>query len=338
MNTTRTTADTLRSMVTGLRVAQMVHVAAKLGIADLLESGPRHCDELAAATSTHAPALYRLLRGLESLGLFSEVAERQFALTPLGDHLRMRAPESLRDLAIFWSEDWHWDLWGELLHTVQSGEPATRRLWGMELFEYLARQPEASAGFDRAMAGSYLERNAALLSTFDFSGIRTLVDVGGGHGSLLAAILVANPGMRGVLFDRPEVVAGAHEVLKAAAVADRCERVGGSCFDTVPEGGDAYLLAAVIHSWDDAEAAAVLRNCRRAMGPQSRLLVVEHVIPPGDAAHRGKLTDIEMLLVGGRERTEAGFRALLASAGFRLSRIVPTGAPHCLIEGVPTEN
>jgi hypothetical protein len=335
MYTTRTTADSLRSMVTGLRVAQMVHVAAKLGIADLLESGPRHYEELAAATSTHAPSLYRLLRGLGSLGLFTEVADGQFALTPLGDHLRTRAPESLRDLAIFWSEDWHWDLWGELLQTVRSGEPATRRLWGMELFEYLARHSEASAGFDRAMAGSYLERNAALLSTFDFSGIGTLVDVGGGHGTLLGAILAANPGMRGILFDRPEVVAGAHEILRAAGVADRCERVGGSCFDAVPEGGDAYLLAAVIHSWDDAEAAAVLRNCGRAMGPRSRLLVVEHIIPPGDAAHRGKLTDVEMLLVGGRERTEPEFRALLTAAGFRLTRIVPTGAPHSVIEGIP---
>jgi SAM-dependent methyltransferase len=334
MRTTPTTADTLRAMVTGLRVAQMVHVVAKLGIADLLESGPKSCDELAAATGAHAPSLYRLLRGLGSLGLFTEGADQQFALTPLGDHLRTGASESLRDLAIFWSEDWHWRLWGELLQSVQTGEPATRRLWGMELFEYLGQNPEASAGFDRAMTGSYLERNAALLSTFDFSGIGTLVDVGGGHGRLLAAILARNPAMRGILFDRPEVVAGAQEVLRAADVADRCERVGGSCFESVPEGGDVYLLAAVIHSWDDAEAAVVLRNCGRAMGPRSRLLVVEHVIPPRDESHRGKLTDVEMLLVGGRERTEPEFRALLDSAGFRLTRIVPTGAPHSVIEAV----
>src|SRR3954447_23842777 len=234
MNPTPTTADALRSMVTGLRVAQMVYVVAQLGIADLLERGPMHCDELAAATGADAPSLYRLLRGLASLGLFTEVAERRFALTPLADHLRTRAPVSLRDLATFWSEDWHWCLWGELLQTVRTGEPATRRLWGMELFEYLDRNSEASAGFDRAMTGSYLERNAALVSTFDFTGIGTLVDVGGGRGSLLAAILAANPGMRGVLFDRPEVVAGAHDVLAAAGVVDRCERVGGSCFDAVP--------------------------------------------------------------------------------------------------------
>jgi hypothetical protein len=321
-------------MITGLRVAQMVYVVAKLGIADLLESGPKHCDELAAATGAHAPSLYPLLRGLGSVGLFTEVAEREFALTPLSEHLRTQAPGSLRDLAIFWSEDWHWRLWGELLQSVRTGEPATRRLWGMELFEYLAQNPDASAGFDRAMTGSYLERNAGLLSTFDFTGIGTMVDVGGGHGSLLAAILAANPYMRGVLFDRPEVVAGAHEVLRAAGVDDRCERVGGSCFDSVPEGGDAYLLAAVIHSWDDSDAAVVLRNCCRVMGPRSRLLLVEHVIPPGDQSHRGKLTDVEMLLVGGRERTEAEFRALLASVGLKLSRIVPTGRPHSVIEAV----
>ncbi len=335
MNTTPTTADTLRSMVTGLRVAQMVYVAAKLGIADLLEDGPRHYDELAAATGTHAPSLYRLLRGLGSLGVFTEVAEGQFALAPLGEHLRTRAPGSLRDLAVFWSEDWHWRLWGELLQSVQTGEPATRRLWGMELFDYLAQNPAASAGFDRAMTGSYSARNEALVASFDFGSIGTLVDVGGGHGSLLAAILAANPGMRGILFDRPEVVAGATDVLRAAGVEERCERVGGSVFDSVPDGGDAYLLAALIHAWDDAEAAVVLRNCRRVMQPGSRLLLVEHVIPPGDVPHRGKLTDVEMLLVGGRERTEAEFRALLTSAGFSLTRIVPTGAPHSVIEGAP---
>jgi hypothetical protein len=338
MNTPPPTADTLRSMVTGLRMAQIVYVVAKLGIADWLENRPQHCDELAAATGTDAPSLYRLLRAIASLGLLTEVGERQFALTPLGDHLRTGSPSSLRDLAIFWSEDWHWRLWGELLTTVRTGEPAPQRLWGMELFEYLARNPNASAGFDRAMTGSYLERNSLLLAAFDFSGIDLLVDVGGGHGSLLANILKANPGMRGILFDRPEVVAGAPDVLRAADVEERCDRVGGSCFDSVPDGGDAYLLAAIIHAWDDDEAAIVLRNCRRAMTPASRLLLVENVIPVGDEPHRGKLTDIEMLLVGGRERTAAEFGALLASTGFKISRIVPTGAPHSVIEALPVES
>jgi len=330
--------STLTRLISGAQVARMISVAAELGIADLLENGPRSCDELAGATRTHAPSLYRLLRALASLGVFAEVGEHRFALTPLAQPLRSQVPGSLRALALFQNDDWYWQVYRALPYSLRTGAPATEHLWGKGLFEYFAEHPEAARRFDAGMASRHAESNAALAAGFDFAGIGTLVDVGGGNGSLLAAVLGAHPAMRGVLFDLPRVVAGAHERLTAAGVAERCRVVGGDFFEAVPPGGDAYLLSNVLHDWDDEGAAALLRTIHRAMPSHGRLLVVnEQVIPPGNAPHPGKLGDITMLLIGGRERTEAEWRGLVEQSGFVLRRIVPlpsrTGAG--VIEGAP---
>jgi hypothetical protein len=333
--------STLARLIGGAAVARMISVAAELGIADLLADGPRSCEQLAAATQTHAPSLYRLLRALASLGVFSEMSERHFALTPLAQPLRSDVPGSLRALALFQNDDWYWQVYRALPYSVRTGAPATEHLWGTGLFAYFAEHPDAARRFDAGMASRHAEGNAVLATGFDFAGIQTLVDVGGGNGSLLATILRAHPAMQGVLFDLPRVVEGAQAQLTAAGVAERCRIVAGDFFEAVPPGGDAYLLSNVLHDWDDERATAILHSIHRAMAGHGRLLVVnEQVIPPANEPHPGKLGDIIMLLIGGRERTEAEWRHLFERSGFALTRIVPlpsrTGAG--VIEGQPVQS
>jgi hypothetical protein len=300
----------------------MISVAVELGIADLLEDGPKASDELAVATESHPPSLYRLLRALASLGIFAEEPEGRFALTPLADCLRTRVAGSLGALAMFQNDDWYWQLYRDLPYSVRTGRPATEHLWGNGLFGYFAAHPAAAELFDRGMASRHAETNAALAGGYDFSGIHTLVDVGGGNGSLLTAILAAHPNMHGILFDLPRVAEGAAGRLAEAGLAQRCQVVGGDFFDCVPAGGDAYLLSNVLHDWQDDHATAILHAVHRAMGGHGRLLVVnEQVITAGNTPHPGKLGDITMLLIGGRERTEAEWRHLFAQASFTLTRI-----------------
>jgi hypothetical protein len=325
----------LHDMILGKWVAQALSFAAKLGIADSLKDGPKGCDELARMNQMDADALYRVLRALASVGVFAEVADRRFALTPTAGFLRSDAPGSLRAVATMIGEDWTWRPWGDLYGCVKTGEPAFARVFGAPAFEYLARNPIAATVFDEAMTGWSMQNSPPVAAGYDFSGIETLMDVGGGHGLLLATILKANPSLKGVLYETPEVCEGARERFEAEGLADRCRVVPGDFFEAVPEGADACILKSVIHDWDDARAATILRNCARAVGPGGRVLLAEMVIPPGDARHPGKLLDLEMLvLVGGRERTEGQFRELFASAGIRLSRIVPTASPMCVVEGV----
>ena len=329
----------LQQLLGGYRVSQALFVAAKLGIADLLADGPRGSDELARATGTHADALHRVLRFLAGVGLFREVAPGRFALTALGAGLRADVPGSVRPIALWLSSEATWQSWGQLLHSVRTGQTAFAHVHGMELFDYLAAHPDAAAVFNAAMTGNTAQSGTAITAAYDFSGIRRLVDVGGGHGLQLATVLRAYPALRGVLFDRPEVVAGAAAVLEEAGVADRCEIVGGDFFAAVPPGGDAYLLRHIIHDWDDARAAAILANCRRALEGPGRLLVVEPRIAPD---HREALPvlhlDLQMLVnTGGRERTDEEYRALFAAAGFRLTAVVPLGdaAQFSVFEGTP---
>ena len=332
------TRQTLTQMINGYWKSQMVCVVAKLGIADLVADGPKSCAELAKSTGTHAPSLYRLLRALASLGIFAEDDRGRFGLTPLAEPLRTAVSDSLRGWAVFAGDVETWRAWEQLLYSVRTGEAAFEHVWGMPNWEYRTRNPEANAIFNAAMISSSSRRIGPVIAAYDFSGIRTVVDVGGGHGAFIAAILSAYPTMRGILFDLPHVVAGAQPLLEAASVADRCETMGGSFLEAAPAGGDAYLLSKVIHDWGDDRAAAILMNCRQAMGAHSRLLLVETVIPPGNTPHPGKLGDINMLVanVGGRERTEAEFRTLLTTAGFTLTRIVPTTqAESSVIEGLP---
>lgn len=326
---------TMLQMINGYHVSQMIYVAAKLGIADLLKVGPQGVDELAEATGTHAPSLYRLLRALSSLGVFAEDEHGRFELTPLAEPLQKEFPGSLRPWALLAGDPSFWRMWGDLLYTVQTGKSAFNHVFGMGVWEYRAQHPEVNAIFNDAMTNTSMYQTAAIIAAYDFSEIGTLVDVGGGHGTLIAAILKENPAMRGVLFDLPHVVAGAKDLLNAAGVADRCEIVGGDAFKSVPSGGDAYILKFITHGWDDERAIKILRNCHRAMAEGGKLLLVELVIPPGNSPHHGKFGDFHMLVGSeGRERTEAEFGALLEKAGFTLTRIVPTQIDLSVIEGI----
>jgi hypothetical protein len=325
----------LRRLVNGYQVSQAIHVAAVLGIADLLADGPRASDDLAEATESNPDALYRVLRALASVGVFEEQDARRFALTPLGDCLRSDAPEPVGGWAAFIGRPYYWQAWSSLLHSVRTGETAFREVHGVDVWEFRARESEEAPIFDRAMTDSTRRVNRALLDAYDFGRFATVADVGGGHGVLLAALLAEHPQMRGILFDQPHVVAKADGVL--GAVADRCEVVGGSFFESVPEGADAYILKSVIHDWEDDEALAILRTCRRAIRPNASLLVVEWEIGPPNEGHAAKFGDLNMLVApGGRERTTDEYAALLASAGFRLTRAVPTRSGLSVIEAVVT--
>jgi hypothetical protein len=327
----------LLQMINGGWTAQMIHVAAKLGIADLLADGPKPSADLAQTTGTHAPSLYRMLRALASLGIFAEDSQGRFSLTPLAEPLRREAPDSVRGWTIYVGSPQSWRSWEELEYSVTTGLTAFPHVWGMQNWEYRANHPEANADFNQAMTSAAYWRIGPVIAAYDFSGINTLVDVGGGQGAFIARILSHYPAMRGILFDLPHVTAGAARMLQETGVGSRCEIVGGSFLESVPGGGDAYLLSRVIHDWNDEQAALILKNCRQAMGRTSKLLLVEAVIPPGNTPHPGKLTDINMLVSnsGGRERTEAEFGALLDAAGFRLTRIVPTPGDVSVIEGMP---
>jgi hypothetical protein len=325
----------LGQMISGGWIAQAVHATAKLGIPDLLEAGARTAADLAQATGTHARSLFRLLRALASLGLFVEKPDGTFALTPVGFGLTSAAPGSQRALAIMAGDEQH-RAWGEILYSLRTGKPAFEHAHGKPLFAYLAEHPEQARTFDAAMTSAHGAETRAMLNAYDLSGVRTLVDVGGGNGSTLCGILARYPGLKGVLFDRPDVVERARANLEAAGLAGRCATAGGSFFESVPPGGDAYLLRHIIHDWDDAEALAILRNCRKVMAPGARLLVVESMIPPGNNPCFGKLLDLVMLVVpGGLERTEAEYRQLYKDAGFRLTRVVPTEQEVSVIEGAP---
>jgi SAM-dependent methyltransferase len=325
----------LQDMILGKWIAQALSVAAKLGVADLLKDGSRDCDELARANQVDAGALYRVLRALASVGVFAETDDHRFGLTPKAEFLRSEVPGSLRAAAIMAGEDWTWRPWGELHRSVKTAERAFDRIFGVAPFAYLAANPSAAAIFNEAMTGWSMQNSRAVADVYDFSGIGTLMDVGGGHGYLLATILEANPSLRGILCDTAEVTEGARARIAAAGLADRCTVVAGDFFATLPEGADACILKSVIHDWDEPQAITILQNCRRAVGPGGRVLLAEMVIPPGNDPHVGKLLDLEMLIMaGGRERTEAEFRDLLAAAGLRLTRLVPTASPTCVIEGV----
>lgn len=326
----------LHDILSGMMVARATHVAAELGVADLLRDGAKSVDELAQATGTHAPSLYRLLRALASQGVFAEVEARRFEQTPASRLLRSDVEGSLRDFSRMMGDEWRWKTWRELGHSVRTGECAFRRgNQGLSLWDYFGLHPEPGELFSRAMSSFGASLIQPILDAYDFSSFGSIADLGGAHGSMLAAILDKHPGLKGVLFDLPPVIERARSVFPAA-LADRCDFVAGDFFEAVPQGAGAYLLRLVVHDWDDEHVLRILGSCRRAMRPDARLLVIEQIIPPGNDAHYAKLLDLEMLVVlGGRERTEAEFRALFEATGFELARTVPTETPFFVIEGVP---
>ena len=324
----------LMQMITGFWISSAIYAAAKLELADHVGDDSTSVDELALRVDAHPGALYRLLRALAGVGVFTEVEPRRFALTPIGNCLKS-GPGSLRAFSIAGREI-GWESWGRLLHSVRTGETAFGHLHEMGYFEYLKQNPEHARLFDEAMTGFVTMNGLAVAAAYDFTPFSTIVDVGGGHGVLIGSILKQNNHARAIIFDRPEVVAAAKEKLASAGVADRCECIGGDFFVSVPSGGDAYLLASVLHDWDDEKSLAILRNCRRAMSTKAKLLLVEMVIPQGDAPFFGKLLDLNMLVnFGGRERTEEEYQNLLSAAGFRISQLVKTTTPSSLIEACP---
>jgi hypothetical protein len=328
----------LMRMMRGFQMTQLIYVAAKLGIADLIADGTKRSSDLADATGTHAPSLYRVLRALASVGIFAEDEQGRFGLTPLAQALRTGVPGSLRGAVLYNGDPVFQRVWGDLLHTVTTGENGFEHLYGMGAWAYREQNADLNAHFNAFMTEITGQDAEAIAAAYDFSGIKKLVDIGGGQGILIAAILQANPTLHGVVFDLPHVISGAQPVLSAAGVADRCELVTGDFFAELPEDlkSDGYILKSVIHDWDDADSLLILKNCRRAIQPQGKLLLVEHVIPVGNTPHPGKLSDINMLVVlGGKERTEAEYRILLADAGFRLTRIIPTQRGRSIIEAVP---
>lgn len=328
--------DIMRNLTIGHWVARLVHVAAKLKLADLLKGGPRTAEDLATAAGVQAPALYRVLRALASVGVFAETTGRRFKLTPLAATLQTGVPASMRGFALMINENWMWDAWEELLHGVKTGGVPFHQAHGVAAFEYLEKHPEDLEVFGQAMTSISATDNPAIAAASKFSGNQTLVDVGGGHGSLLAAILKANPKLRGVLFDQPSVIARAEkdQHVTAKGIAERCTLESGSFFEAVPKGGDAYIMKSVLHDWNDEECVKILANCRAAMNQKGKVLVVDHVIPPGNDPGWGKLVDIQMLIIGGRERTKKEFAAMFAAARLKLTRVVPTKCPLSIVEGV----
>jgi O-methyltransferase domain/Dimerisation domain len=331
-------AATLKRLIDGYEVSQAIHVAAVLGIADLLAEAPRTADELATSTGTNRNALRRLLRALAAVGVFDEDEGGAFSLTAVGDGLRRDTPSSLAAWATFIGRPHHWDAWGQLLAGVETGDNAFKILHGIDVWTYRAEHPEEGDVFDAAMVAMTRRTNASVLDAYDFNGFATLVDVGGGRGTFVAALLATYPSLHGVLFDQPHVLAGAQELLREAGVADRCRVVGGSFFDEVPDGADAYLLKSILHDWEDDEATAILRTCRHAIGAGGTVLVVERVVGPPNEGADTKFSDLNMFVkTGGRERDLREFEALFDAAGFRLDHETPTASGFSVIAATPAQ-
>jgi hypothetical protein len=319
----------------GKWASQAICVATELGIPDLLKDGSHSTDEIAKTLGVHPEAIFRLLRALAGLGLFSSQPGRRFSLNPSGYYLCTDWPGSLRGWARFLGHDLSWRPSGGLLHSVRTGKPAFCRVFGMRVFDYLALHAEAAAVFHDAMTSISSIDITSVAEAYDFSKIRTLIDVGGGHGLLLATILKANAQMRGVLFDRPDAIEGAATLVQREGVSNRCTLIAGDFFSSIPEGGDAYILKSIIHDWDDDRAAQILCNCHRAMRPKAKLLLVERLLLPGDQPDLGKFIDLEMLTMteGGRERSEVEFEQLFARNGFKLMHVTKA-IPKSVIEAV----
>lgn len=325
----------LGQLINGYWASFTVIAAAQLGVADALGPEPTHVDVLAEKTRCDAGALYRLLRALASLGIFAETDRpRTFAHTRLSEALRSNVPGSMHGLATM-TGLLHARAWPDVAHAVRTGGTAFNKVFGSEIFDYLPTDAEAAAAFDRAMTGYTASTAAAVAGAYDFSEVRRLLDVGGGSGALLASIAARHPHVSGVTLDLPHVAARATEHLARTGVADRCEALGGDFFESVPAGFDAYALKMILHDWSDERSLAILKNVRKAMGPSGRLLVIDAVLPEGNAPSPGKLIDINMLVMtGGRERTEREFRDLLSASGFELVRVVRAGATD-IVEGRP---
>jgi hypothetical protein len=325
----------LMELAIGSWFTQAIYVAAELGIADLLIDGPRTAEELAEDTNAHSGALYRVLRALASAGIFTEDEDGRFSLTPVAENLRSDVPNSLRSFAIMTGTELY-QSWGNLLYSVQTGKEGFDKTYGRPFFQYMTEHPDRHTIYDAAMMVHGIAETEPMLDAYDFSAFETVMDVGGGNGLMLAAILNRHPSIKGILFDLPAVVDRAKETISDLDLSGRCRIVGGDFFTSIPS-ADVYVLRHIIHDWDDSDAISILRNCRNAMNPEGRVLLVETMIPPTNEPCFGKWLDLMMLIVGGRERTEEQYRQLLPKAGLKLNRVISTAHEISIVEAVPVK-
>ena len=321
-------------LLNGAHVAGAVSCLAQLGIPDLVEAGPRSAEELASQTGTNPQALYRLMRATASVGVLAEGPDGTFSETPMSAVLRSNANPSVRALAIMGGREWHHRGWSRLEYCVRTGKQALEQVYGAPIFEYLKQHPEEAQIFHDTMTGLSTIDSPAVAEAYDFDGIHSIVDVGGGHGLLLATILARNPHLRGTLYEVPHVIEGCRNG-PLTDVMERCTLASGDMFSSVPAGADAYIMKHIIHDWPDDQCVRILTACREGVNPGGKLLVVDNVIQPGNDFSPGKFLDLQMLIFpGGCERTEKEFRDLFAAAGWRLSRIIPTDAGDSIVEGI----
>jgi hypothetical protein len=322
-------------MLNGAHVAGAVSCLAQIGIPDLVEAGPRSVEELAAETETNPQTLYRLMRATASVGVLAEGPEGTFSETPMSAVLRRNAKPSLRALAIMGGREWHNRAWSRLEYCVRTGKQAIDEIYGMPIFEFLPQHPEEAQIFHDTMTGLSMIDGPAVTEAYNFEGIRSIVDVAGGHGLLLATILAKHPQMKGTLYEVPQVVEGCRNG-PLTPVMERCTLASGDMFSSVPAGADAYILKHIIHDWPDDRCVQILKACRKGVNAGGKLLVVDSVIQPGNEFSPSKFLDLQMLIFpGGCERTEKQFRDLLTAAGWRINRIIPTAAVDSIVEGVP---
>jgi hypothetical protein len=336
IQTTLSPPDQLSEMIWGFTKAQLVYVAAKLEIADLLWDGPKDAQTLSTSTKTDPKIIYRLMRGLAWCGLVEHLADGQFSLTPMGECLYTASPNSLHENALSMGEI-DWPVWSTLLDIIQTGKPGFERAFGMEIFDYFAQNEAAGSRFDRLMGKVSEAVSASIANNYDFSSVNNFVDIGGGNGTLAATILRANPHLSGIIFDLPEVIERTTQRLQDLELADRCKAIGGNFFKSVPAGGDIYITKWILHDWPDDRCIEILKNCHAVMKKDAKLLVVEMVMPEqASPSTQAVMYDLHMLaMVDGIERTESEFHKLFSSAGFSLNLVIHTRSGVSLIEGVP---
>ncbi|SRR5260221_237851 len=325
----------LMRLINSFQASQAISVIAELGIANILKNDTLHSDAIAQATECHPRSLYRLLHMLASVGVLEELTGQHFKLTPIGECLRSDSSSKRSAWARYAGRPYVWQSWGDMMHSVKTGESAFGHLHGANLWEWRSKRLDEAEMFDAAMSELSGAAGKAVASSYDFSVFNVVVDVGGGQGALLAAVLAQHQNTKGILFDLPHVVVKAPEVLRAAGVTDRCEIVGGDVFKAVPEGGDAYLIKSVLMDEDDGQAIAILTACRSAMGESGKVIVVEHLLTPPNGAEINFSDMTMMIMTGGRERTREQFSELFSAAGFHLEQVVVTKSPFTLMVGSP---
>jgi hypothetical protein len=327
-------AGALLRLTNGYQVSQAIHVAATLKLADFIGDEPRHAGELAGALAVHENALYRLLRALATVGIFRETEDRAFVSTPISELLRSDHPRGMQGWPVFIGGAQHRAVWGDLLYSIQTGEDASRHIYGMSIWDWRAQQPGEATIFNNAMAALSNSVAEAVAAAYDFDRFERIVDIGGADGTLLTAILAAHPRPHGVVFDLPKSVAEATPVIAAAGLSERCEAVAGSYFDVIPPGAGAYLLKSVLHDCSDEDSRRILENIRKAMPADGAVLIVEALMQPAASTPRDAFSDLNMLVSnGGREREPGEWKTLLADAGFELTGITPTTTRFHVIEG-----